>query len=313
MNWCGFPVGFRFAAKEITDAFKKQCWETVLKAASYADTADMFLHETVLDDPYAEMQIYIAVIGSPNVGPLQKDAEMWRRDTALAGHLTFYRPLVQENYLELYAPTHSIGTFLPDGSIKPDEGVAFLPKRPDKTCFQKKTRKAVFLSRIGENENTDANYAAAMRKLSEHGPAFEVARLNYTEGPRALYYAAAFRKALLYKYSYKTIDGERKELTYALLPGGRCLADARALQGNEATGNILKSFLTDITGWHGKGATVLTDKDASFDWPEGCEPTAELRRFYGFEAEMKTTDALFCTKQDAAYFKEELKTIPIEV
>ena len=306
MNWCGFPVGFRFAAKELTDTCKAECWKTVISAAGYADLRDMYLHEAEIDDPYADMKLYIAVIGSPNVGPLQKDAEMWRRDPALLGKLSFYRPFVQENYLELYAPTHKIGTFEENGVIHAAEGVGYLPERVIKSSFTRKTRRGIFLSRMNMKENMDTDYAAGMQLLSRNEPEFEVRRLNLTDGLHALYFAAAFRNGLLYKYPYKTETGEKKEIMYAILPGGRCLADGRELESDETGRTVLHALLRSICLWHGKGADVLLNGCDAFVCPEDCVAVTDIMDFYDVKNALEGTDAFFCLKTDKSYFESIL-------
>lgn len=304
MNWCGFPVGFRFAVNELSDEFKKRCWETVIKASSYADLTDMFLHEALLEDAASQMKVYIAIIGSPKVGPMQKNAAKWRRDTALLGHLTYFRPIVQENFIELYAPSHAVGTFLPDGSIKPEEGVCFLPKKVDKSAFISKKRKGIFLTRASEIENTDPSYSSCMEKIAEHAPTFEIKRLVFSDGPYALYHAASFRKALLYKCSYVTETDEKKEASYALLPGGKCLADLRQLSQPED----VKSFLKTLSDWHGNGLEALCNIEQTALLPEGCEAVTDIMNFYRFESALTDIDAAFCPKKDVAFFKQWVST-----
>lgn len=309
MNWGGFPVGFRFAAKEITDDFKRKCWDTVIRAASYADLRDMFLHEATLDDSAAGMPVYIAIIGSPKVGPIQKNSALWHKDASLLGHLTFYRPFVQENYLELYAPSHSVGTFLPDGTVRPDEGVSFLPKKVIKTGFIPKKRKALFLSRLETAENIDGAVAPAMEKVAAHAPTFETERLNFAEGGKALYYAAAFRNALVYACSYETKAGEKIQQSYALLPGGKCMADVRSISDPEER----NAFLNTILSWHGKGGEVLCGTEQNGTLPENCLPVNELKAFYRLQDAAEGLEVAFCEKKDAAFFKQLIQNTLIEI
>lgn len=312
MNWNGFPVGFRFAANEINDSFKKKCWDIVLTSASYADLENMFLHEAIVEDPHAQMSIYIPIIGSTIVGPQQKNAEMWRRDTALLGHLTFYRPFVQENYLELFAPSHHIGSFLQDGNILADEGIDYLPDHTSKSHYIQKNSKAFFLSRIDTSENMDSNYSAAMDRLAAARPNIEIIRLNYTEGSRALYYASVFRKALLYWYSYKTAAGEKKQFQYALLPGGRCMIDGRPFFTIENGIDELNEFVKTISGWHGKGADVLVEEPL-LETDTECTQMTDIKCFYGLEAAFEKTEKLFCSAQDTTYFTDKLQKTLIEI
>ena len=306
MNWGGFPVGFRFAADEITEAFKKKCWERVFAAVAYSDKSDMFFHEAEMEDPYAGTKVYIAVIASHGVGIIQKNAEMWRRDTALTGALMFYRPLVQENYLEMYAPTREVGSISPDGKVTPTEGVAFLPAEAGSAVFTRKTGNAVLLSASDGKENTDPAIADAAEKLNEHGPGFAVRRLNYTAGAHAVYYAAAFRNGLLYTCPVKTGSGEKTDILYALLPGGTCLADARPHFLEGKTTEALDTFVASAQSWHVKGIELLCDKETEACIPEGCTAVTDIWKLYGAERAFADTDALFTLKKDA----EKLGSVP---
>lgn len=312
MNWGGFPVGFRFASREAGTLFKKECWDTVLAACAYADRHDMTFHETEITDPYARMKVYIPIVSSDDVGVAQKNAEMWRRDTALLGSLTFYRPFVQENYLELFTPgTRLIGSVLPNGKINKVSDADYLPDALPTDSYTAKKLHGVFLSRMEGRENDDPSYATAMRKLAVHGPKFEIKRLNYTEGENALYYASAYRNALLCGYSYKTDTGEKKEITYALLPGGCCLADARQFLHDEMKRSVFMEFLRSVSEWHGNGVQAIVDGAAEL--PENCTAVTDMKTFYGLNKDLTGVDALFCAAKDAPYFKEFISGTLIEL
>lgn len=304
MKWIGFPIGFRFAAEEITEAFKKQAWEKVLSAAAYTELKDMTLSEAQLIDPVTGVNVYLPIINSLCVGTMQKNALKWRRDAALMGHLMFSRSLVQENYLEHYAETRLIGTFLPGGGIQAEEGITYLPERAEKRNFPRKKHKALFLSRFDDAENRNGIIAEPMEKLAAQEPSFEIRRVNFTEGRHALYYAAAFRNALMYGYAYKTEEGEGKEIPYALLPGGRCLVDGRGFEETHGQNISLTRFLLNVTAWYRKGADVLVDPEADTALPEGCTAIRRFTDFYALENAALGVEKLFCAAEDTAYFKD---------
>ena len=307
MNWGGFPIGFRFPAEQITETFKRQCWETVMAAAAYSVSRDLFFHEAEVEDACTGCRYYIPAVAAHIPGPTQKNAKLWHRDARLLSHLAASRPFVQENYLELFAPSHLVGTLQPDGRIAAEAGVAFLPERLAFAEYTAKTGSALFIGATEERENIQPAFGAGMRAAAEKYPDVAFERLFYTEGTNTLCFAAAFRKAWVYPYPYRNTAGEKCILPYALLPGGDCLADGRALAKENPA--ALTEFLSAAESWGTKKTELLLDAGSEIQTGAGVDIIRSVPEFYRLRENAARFDRIVLgsgAENLTAYFSENI-------
>ena len=130
MNWGGMPIGFRFYVEDYSRETKERCWAHVLRALEYADLTEVSLHEGETEEAFLPGQkVYIPVVGAKSIKVSRKNTMLWREDPALMGQLALYRPLIQENYMELFAPTRRLADVTMSGEIRPEApGEGLLPK-----------------------------------------------------------------------------------------------------------------------------------------------------------------------------------------
>ena len=130
MNWGGMPIGFRFYVENYSRETKERCWAHVLRALEYADLTEVSLHEGETEEAFLPGQkVYIPVVGAKSIKVSRKNTMLWREDPALMGQLALYRPLIQENYMELFAPTRRLADVTMSGEIRPEApGEGLFPK-----------------------------------------------------------------------------------------------------------------------------------------------------------------------------------------
>ena len=130
MNWGGMPIGFRFYVEDYSRETKERCWAHVLRALEYADLTEVSLHEGETEEAFLPGQkVYIPVVGAKSIKVSRKNTMLWREDPALMGQLALYRPLIQENYMELFAPTRRLADVTMSGEIRPEApGEGLFPK-----------------------------------------------------------------------------------------------------------------------------------------------------------------------------------------
>ena len=300
MNWGGMPIGFRFYVEDYSRETKERCWAHVLRALEYADLTEVSLHEGETEEAFLSRQkVYIPVVGAKSIKISRKNAMLWREDPALMGQLALYRPLIQENYMELFAPTRRLADVTMSGEIRPEApGEGLFPKAIRRREPIKKTGRLLVW---GE---TAASVAARMETLAREEPTLGGRRVVLQKGPDAVQYATAFRRGQLFSQTLSDgIDGEAKCI-FGILPGGVLLCDSTACPGNHLpfsgeygigqllymaqSWGITKAIL--LTGGSGFDKSVVPHMELTLDPPlmELYDMRRALRSCIGVYLKMET-------------------------
>lgn len=264
MNWGGMPVGFRFYVKDFSEQTRKRCWETALKALEYANWETMTLHETECQELFNPAQkVYIVVIGTKSIKVSRQNSILWREDASLMEKLCLYRPWIQENYMELYAPTHRLAVVTIEGEIIPDgvEG-AFLKGKLSRRQPPKVTGRQLVW---GESEE---ELRERMRSFKNEFPSQSFRRAVLTRGTEVTVAAAAFREGQLHSILLPNGKGGEENFLFAILPGKEILADARLSPGKELPFSPeygIGRFLTLASTWGMKECLLCTDEENMLD------------------------------------------------
>lgn len=260
MNWGGMPIGFRFYVNDFSQQTKQNCWAPVLKALEYANWETMTLHETESQELFNPTQkVYIAVVGTKSIKVSRQNSILWREDTSLMENLSLYRPWIQENYMELYAPTHRLAIVTMEGEIIPDgEEGAFLKGKL--YCHQplKVTGRQLVW---GESEE---ELRERMRSFRKEFPSQSFRRAVLTRGTEVTVAAAAFREGQLHSILLPDGKGGEESFLFAILPGKELLVDARLCPSKELPFSPeygIGKFLTLASGWGMKECLLFTEEN----------------------------------------------------
>lgn len=301
MNWGGFPVAFRFPVEDFSEETKRHCWSYVLPALTYADLTDSSLRESEsaeLFDP--EKKIYICMVAPTSITPSRKNSLLWRRDGRLMSALVLYQPVVQENFLELYAPDRILAEIAPDRRVIPQEGFeGWFPERIEqrkktvsrlralilpKGELPYKEREALCRQTMGAFYGADDSLYLRMLPLSPGG-----------EG--AVYTAAAFQHGRLFSEMIPDAAGGKRRCLFGVLPGRRLLIDgfsvpdiAAPLSEDYGLGKAIRAArdrgLTDI---HLCGNGLQTPSSEA-------EPLMDMETLYGLSRQLPLFDRVILTE-----------------
>lgn len=294
MNWGGMPIGFRFYVKDFSLQTKQRCWTFVLKALEYADWGTMTLHETESQELFDPNQkVYIAVIGTKAIKVSRKNAICWREDAGLMKELCLYWPWIQENYMELYAPTHRLAVVEPDGKIIPDgEEGAFLKG----TLVRRKAQKPGGRQLVwGESEEQLEERMDAF--IKEH-PGQGARRVLLTKGTGMTLGAAAFREGKLHTILLPDGKGGEGAFLFALLPDNVLLVDARMCPGKELPFSAeygIGRFLTLAESWKPKKIFLCTNDESLTDIPANLPVTVNpsLEQIYHLRQALRACTGIY--------------------
>lgn len=259
MNWGGMPVGFRFYVEDFSLQTKQKCWAPVLKALEYADWGTMTLHETESQELFNPAQkVYIIVIGTKAIKVSRKNAILWREDPDLAAALCLYRPWIQENYMELYAPTRRLAMVTPEGEIIPDgEEGAFLKRKLVRRSSPRVTgRQFVW----GESEEELRERISAFRQTH---PTESYRKAVLAKGTEVTLAAVALREGQLHTILLPDGRGGEDTFLFGILPGNVLLADARICPGSDLPYSQeygIGKFLSFASGWNVKECLLCAEE-----------------------------------------------------
>lgn len=315
MNWGGFPVAFRFPVKVFSPETKKKCWSFVLPALVYADLTDTCLQEaesSELFDP--DRLIYMAIVAPKSITPSRRNSLLWRKDGRLMSALALHVPVVQENYLELYAKEKTLADIAPDRNIVPYEGAESLfPERielREKASFHSR---ALILPK-GEMpfEKRDALCRETMRELYAKDEGLYLKMLPLSPGGEgAVYTAVAFRHGRLFSEMIPDSSGAKHRCLFGVLPGHKLLID----------GFSMPDIGAPLDEGYGLGRAVRIAKDRGFEIvylcadglnPPSCEakPMKDLDTLYDLSQQLRLFDRVILTEYDE---NGRIKTEDIEI
>lgn len=260
MNWGGMPIGFRFYVEDFSQQTKQNCWTKVLKALDYANLGTVTLHETESKELFNPAQkVYIAVVGTKSIKVSRWNSIHWREDASLMENLCLYRPWIQENYMELYAPTHRLAVVTTEGEIVPDgEDGAFLKGKLSRRQPPKVTGRQLVW---GENEK---ELRKRVRSFREEYPTQSFRRAALTRGTEVTVAAAAFREGQLHTILLPDGKGGEGTFLFAILPGNELLADDRLCPGKELPFSPeygIGRFLDLASTWGTKECLLCTEAE----------------------------------------------------
>lgn len=274
MNWGGMPIGFRFYVEDFSQQTKQKCWAPVLKALKYADWSTMTLHETESQELFNPAQkVYIIVIGTKAIKISRKNAILWREDPELMEALCLYQPWIQENYMELYAPTRRLAVVTSEGEIVPDgeEGAFLKGKLVRRSAPRITGRQLVW----GESE---AELRKHINSFRQAHPTESYRKAVLTKGTEVTLSAAAFREGQLHTILLPDGQGGEGTFLFAILPGNVLLADARTCPGSELPCSQeygIGKFLSLASGWNAKEC-LLCAEEGSLEESEGLDSSIPI-------------------------------------
>ncbi len=315
MNWGGFPVAFRFPVEDFSPETKRRCWSCVLPALAYADLTDSTLQEGESAEPHdPDQKIFIILAAPKSITPSRKNSLQWRRDGRLMSALALYQPVVQENYLELYAPTRVVAEVAPDRRILPREGFeGWLPERLEERRMPAFHQRVLVLPR-GElpYKERDTLCRQAMRELYEADEGLYLKMLPLSPGGQgAVYTAAAFQHGRLFFDMIPDRAGEKHRCLFGVLPGRKLLID----------GFSLADISAPVSEDHGLGRAIRVAKDRGFTDIRLCAaglnpPLSEaglltdLEELYGLSRQLPLFDRVILAEYDA---DGQVKTESIDI
>lgn len=263
MNWGGFPIGFRFPVMDYSIETKSRCWQTVIHAASYADIQGMFFHESCIIDDATQQKVYIAIVAFPDVYAPRKNGILWGKDSALLASLCWYRPFVQENYLEMYAPSVYIGKVLSDRTIEKADGCSYIPDAIGNRLPPVYHKRALLIWKTSFVENTDTSFHDTLTAINEKYPDYAVDRFFISNGTLALISAGFNRGNRLIHIPLQNKEGNIIKCSFVLLPHNSILFDYRPyIKDNPC---IIDLFLETVSDWKFNTVYLIkTDNSAEY-------------------------------------------------
>lgn len=297
MNWGGMPIGFRFYVNDFSLQTKQNCWAPVLKALEYANWETMTLHETESQELFNPTQkVYIAVVGTKSIKVSRQNSIHWREDTSLMENLSLYRPWIQENYMELYAPTHRLAIVTMEGEIIPDgEEGAFLKGKLSRRQPPKVTGRQLVW---GEREE---ELRERMRSFRREFSSQSFRRAVLTRGTEVTVAATAFREGQLHSILLPDGKGGEGSFLYAILPGKELLVDARLCPGRELPFSPeygIGKFLALASSWGMKECLLLTEENGqSIEAPMPVTLNPSYEKLYNLSQALRSCTGIYKEEQ----------------
>ena len=315
MNWGGFPVAFRFPVQDFSAETKRNCWSYVLPTLTYADLTESGLYEAESAELYDPDQlIYIAVVAPKIIPPSRKNSLLWRRDGRLMSALVSYQPVVQENYLELYAPWRMLAEISPDRAVLScAEAEGWFSDHID-VSKKKPSRARALIMPKGELpfRERDALCRQTMRELYEQDDGLYLKMLPLSPGGEgAVYSAAAFSRSRLFSEMIPDADGEKHRCLFGVLPGRRLLID----------GFSIPHLSDPVEEGYGLGRAIRIAKDRGFTDiglcarglnPPDCEAEMieDVEKLYALSKVLPLYDKVILTEYDG---NGQIKTEEVDI
>ena len=315
MNWGGFPIAFRFPVEDFSPETKKLCWSYVLPALTYADLTSTGLYEAESSEVFDPDQlIYLAVVAPTVIPPSRKNSLLWRRDGRLMSALTLYQPVVQENFLELYAPTRKLADITPDRTVVPcPEAEGWFPEHIGEKEKAPSRLRALILPKgeLPYKERTTL-CRQTMRELYEQDDGLYLKMLPLSAGGEGtVYTAAAFARARLFTELIPDPAGEKHRCLFAVLPGRRLLID----------GFSIPDISAPLEEGYGLGRAIRIGRDRGFTdirlCARGLNPPAteakaaeDVEELYSLSRMLPLFDRVILTEYDG---NGQIKTEAVDI
>lgn len=241
MTFSGFPLALRFETDNITESFKKNCWQFALSAIDCTKIESTQLLDYCMS--CHTKSIYHCIIHSNNLKEGRLLFDMIRANAPLYYSLSAHTPIGQDNYLE-DKPVVEIGTLHPDGHIDSLEAGSPLPFKIEPATMQKSKGKLLVV--MGNTPQYTTH--ECIKKVAMGLKGYDVTAVGYCDGGYgSAYVAGCLHRGRVVRFASQMPDGSEKQFCYHVITRRRAVIDGKTEQELLIKANhAIKSGLKDL-------------------------------------------------------------------